>query len=419
MVVQMHRNGVVCLPQMWATPAIIEVRMTDRISRRQALRLALMGGVGGLLAACASTAQPAAQAPAPQPAAPSTVVESRAPSAIPAAAATARATEPAQAASSSSATALPATAAPIPTTATVPSALVVPGMTQAATQFLAALDDAARSKASYTFGDAERQRWHWTTPAGFPRNGLPLNEMNPDQRSIAMDLLRASVSPAGYQKALDIMSLQNELGNDPEQYYVTLFGTPGDSAPWSWRFEGHHISRHFTIVGEQVSMTPFFMGAWPTATNAGLRAMDREEQAARELVTSLEGSSRETAIFRPRTLTSHVTQNHPYVSPLDPVGLPVGELDYDRKALVMEIIQTYLGALPDATATPLFERLSAAGIENVRFGWSGSVEPRRPHYYRLQGPTFLLEFDNSRNSGTHIHSVWRDFAEDFGQHLVG
>jgi hypothetical protein len=147
--------------------------------------------------------------------------------------------------------------------------------------------------------------------------------------------------------------------------------------------------------------------------------MDREEQAARELVISLEGTSRETAIFRPRTLTNHVTQNQPFVSPLEPVGLPVGELDDDRKGLVLEIIQTYMGALPPANATLLLDRLSAAGIENVRFGWAGSVEPRRPHYYRLQGPTFLLEFDNSRNSGTHIHSVWRDFAEDFGQNLVG
>lgn len=393
--------------------------MTDRLSRRQALRLALVSGIGGLLAACSATTQPAAQAPAPQPAATAAGAEARAPATIPASTPTARATEPSQASSSPPATALPATPAPVLTTATVPSVLLASSIAQAATQFLAALDEPARSQATYAFGDAERQRWHWTTPVGFPRNGLPLRDMNPDQRGIAMDVLRASVSQAGYQKALDIMSLQNELGNDPEQYYVTLFGAPGDTAPWGWRFEGHHISRHFTIVGERVSMTPFFLGAWPTATNAGLRAMDREEQAARELVLSLEGTSRETAIFRPRTLTSHVTQNQPFVSPLEPVGLLVGELNADRQALVLEIIQTYLGVLPPAVATPLFERLSAAGIENVRFGWAGSVEPRNPHYYRLQGPTFLLEFDNSRNSGTHIHSVWRDFAEDFGQHLVG
>ena len=299
--------------------------------------------IAGRLLVRHAAGRPGARAPALRT---SDRAESRAPTTIPTAAPAARATEPAQPAAGTPATALPATPAPVPTTATAPSALLAAGIAQAATQFLASLDEAARSKATYAFGDTERQRWHWTTPAGFPRNGLPLNEMNPDQHDLAMDLLRASVSPAGYQKTLDIMSLQNDLGNDPELYFVTLFGAPGDSAPWGWRFEGHHISRHFTMVGEQVSMTPFFVGAWPTATNAGLRAMDREEQAARELVTSLEGANRETAIFRPRTLTNHVTQNQPFVSPLEPVGLPVGELDDDRKALVLEIIQTYLGGLP-------------------------------------------------------------------------
>jgi hypothetical protein len=397
----------------------MEVLMIDRLSRRQALRIALLSGFGGLLAACASTAQPAAPAATPQPAATRAVPDRLAPTTAPAATPAVSATQAAPAASDAAATSS-AAAAPAPATAITqtPSALLAADIARAATLFLDSLGEEARSKATYAFGDAERQRWHWTTPSGFPRNGLPLAEMNPDQRALGLDLLRTSVSQAGYQKALDIMSLQNDLGNDPELYYVTLFGAPGGAEAWGWRFEGHHISRHFTIVGDQVITTPFFLGAWPTATNAGLRAMEREEAAARELARSLEGPSREMAIFRARTLTSHVTQNEPYVSPLDPVGLPAGELSDDRKALLLEIIQTYIGVLPAAAATPLFERLSAAGIENVRFGWAGSLEPGRPHYYRVQGPTFLLEFDNSRNSGKHIHSVWRDFAEDFGQHLL-
>jgi hypothetical protein len=145
--------------------------------------------------------------------------------------------------------------------------------------------------------------------------------------------------------------------------------------------------------------------------------MAREEDAARELVNSLDDGSRATAIFQARTLTDHVTQNQPYVSPLDPVGIPVGEITSDQQKLALEIIQTYLGVLPESIATPSFERIRSVGIENIRFGWAGNLEPRRPHYYRLQGPTFLLEFDNSRNGGTHIHSVWRDFEADFGQHL--
>jgi hypothetical protein len=261
-------------------------------------------------------------------------------------------------------------------------------------------------------------RWHWTTPRNFPRNGLPLREMTPAQRDLALALLQSSVSEAGYYKALDIISLQNDLGNDPELYYVTVFGLPGGAEAWSWRFEGHHLSRHFTVLGEQVIMTPFFLGAWPTQADSGLRAMPREEDAARELVLSLDEAGRAVAIFQADSLTRHLTQNQPYVSPLEPLGILVGDLGPDQQKLVLEIVQTYLNSLPGDIATPIFERIRTAGFEQLRFGWAGPLEPRRPQYYRLQGPTFLLEFDNSRNGGTHIHSVWRDFEQDFGQHLV-
>ena len=109
-----------------------------------------------------------------------------------------------------------------------------------------------------------------------------------------------------------------------------------------------------------------------------------------------------------------MTQNQPRVDPLTPVGLPAGDLLDDEAARVAEIVETYLGVLPPAITAPLAARLADAGREQIWFGWAGSIEPNQPHYYRLQGPTFLLEFDNSRNGGTHIHSVWRDFEEDFG-----
>jgi hypothetical protein len=295
------------------------------------------------------------------------------------------------------------------------AALLASGISQAATQLLAVLDDAGRARASYAFADAERLRWHWTTPRGFPRNGLPLSQMNEQQRDLALELLRSSVSEAGYAKALDIMSLQKDLGNDPLEYYVTIFGAPEGAEPWGWRFEGHHLSRHFTLAGQQVAATPFFNGSWPTVTDAGLQAMKREEEAARELIQSLDERARGVAIFRERTLTSHVTQNEAYVSPLEPVGIALSELSGDQQGLALEIVQTYLGSLSDSIAAPAYERIRVAGIDTIRFGWAGSLEARRPHYYRLQGPTFLLEFDNSRNGGTHIHSVWRDFERDFGQ----
>src|SRR5262245_16150152 len=249
--------------------------MTTRMTRRQALRLALVGGLGSLAAACTSRATPTAA-----PGLPTQILPTWTP--LPA--------------SSGNETVVMTSTPPAETIimeATPQAALdagtqvLVSDIGVAAASYLASLDEGQRAKGTYLFTDSERLRWHWTTPRNFPRNGLPLNEMNQGQRDLAFALLKTSVSEAGFQKALDIISLQNDLGNDPQLYYVTVFGTPGGVEPWSWRFEGHHLSRHFTILGSNLAVTPFFLGAWPTVNNAGLKTMDREEWAARELTNSL------------------------------------------------------------------------------------------------------------------------------------
>ena len=359
--------------------------MTKKISRRDALKVGALGVLGGL-AACSPAV---------------------------------RATE-----------ALLPTYAPFPTnTPAPPAATAVPGSTPTvgptvntlindiatyATRYLDSLDEAQRTKSTYAFNDPELTRWHWTTPGNFPRNGMPLRELDTSQRDAAFALLQASQSAYGLQKSLDIISLQNDLGNDPELYYVTVFGTPGVE-PWGWRWEGHHLSRRFNVINGKLSVTPFFLGAWPTVNNNGLKAMEREEWAARELVASMDDNQRAIAIFQQDTLGRHVTQNDVYVAPLENIGVAVSSLNANQQTLIMEIIHKYLDTLPDLVATPHLDRLQAAGFENITFAWAGPLEAQRPHYYRLQGPTFLMEHDNSRNRGTHIHSVWRDFAEDFGQ----
>jgi hypothetical protein len=358
--------------------------MTKKISRRDALKVGALGMLGGL-AACSPAA---------------------------------RATE-----------AWIPTASPFPTSTSAPAATSVPGATPTAgptvttlinsiadqaRRYLDSLDEAQRTKTSYALADPELTRWHWTTPGNFPRNGLPLREMGTSQRDAALALLQTSLSGYGMQKSLDIISLQNDLGNDPELYYVTVFGSPGVE-PWGWRWEGHHLSRRFNVINGKLSVTPFFLGAWPTVNNAGLKAMEREEWAARDLVTSLDDGQRAAAIFDQNAPGRHFTQNDAYVAPLQNMGILVSNLDPNRQALIMEIVHKYLDTLPDLIAASHLDRLQAAGFENIAFAWAGSLEAQRPHYYRLQGPTFLMEHDNSRNRGTHIHSVWRDFAEDFGQ----
>lgn len=321
------------------------------------------------------------------------------------------------------------TASPFPTSTPAPTATPAPGVTPTAgpnlstlvndiashaTNYLNSLDASQRTKSTYAITDPEWTRWHWTTPQNYPRNGLPLREMDQAQRDAAFALLQTSLSAYGLQKSLDIISLQKDLGNDPDLYYVTVFGTPG-AEPWGWRWEGHHLSRRFNVIKGKLSVTPFFLGAWPTVNNAGLKAMEREEWAARELVTSLDGTQRSVAVFEQSAPGRHFTQNDAYISPLENIGISLSSLNANQQNLVMEIVHKYLDTLPDLVAASHLDRLQTAGPENITFAWAGSFEAQRPHYYRLQGPTFLMEHDNSRNRGTHIHSVWRDFAEDFGQ----
>jgi hypothetical protein len=211
---------------------------------------------------------------------------------------------------------------------------------------------------------------------------------------------------------------------DADLYFVSVFGRPSARA-WGWRLEGHHLSRNFTVVGDTLVTEPFFLGAWPTRAGSayrtiapGERAMPREEDAAREIVLSVHGRLRRRVVFSSESLTDHVTQNAVRVRPLGPVGVLARDLPSAAQRRVLEIVRTYLANHPDAMARDALTRVQRAGLGRMRFGWAGSLRPGLPHYYRLQGPTFVLEFDNSRNSGTHIHSVWRDFERDFGRHLL-
>ena len=290
-------------------------------------------------------------------------------------------------------------------------------MERAAERLLARLRPAARRRASFPFASTERTRWHWTVNTLFPRRGLPLRELTVPERRAALELLEASVSGPGYRKARDIMSLQRFLNADPALYFVSVFGEPG-AARWGWRFEGHHLSLHFTVVGGDVASTPFFLGAWPTRPPRRRRALAREEEAARELVRGLDATTRSAVVFREASLTDHVTRNAVRVRPLPPVGLRLGQLSSREQGLAREIVETYLGVLPTTEASLLRTRIRRSGFDRLRFGWSGSLQPGNPHYYRLQGSTFLLEFDNLRNAGTHIHSVWRDYERDFARQLL-
>ena len=301
-------------------------------------------------------------------------------------------------------------------------------MARAANAFLKTLDEAQRAKAQYGFDSEERFNWHFVPRE---RKGLPLKEMTPAQRDAAFALLKTGLSAGGFSRAESIRSLElvlraieNRNSRDPEMYFFTIFGTP-DAASWAWRYEGHHLAQNWTIArGKAVATSPAFFGANPAEVMdgpmKGTRALTAEADLAWALLDGLAGRSREQAVVSATAPTEIITVNQRKVSALDPTGLQVREMSKQEQGLLMALIEAHASTqVPDLAAERL-SRIKAAGFENVRFAWMGATRraPGAAHYYRIQGPTFLIEYDNSQNNANHQHIVWRDFKGGFGEDLL-
>lgn len=305
-------------------------------------------------------------------------------------------------------------------------------MATAASRFLAGLTPEQRQQASFAFGSDERFQWHFIPTEMFPRKGLTIKEMTEPQRKLAHDLLKAGLSQRGYVTATAILNLEiilkalekdGRLVRDPERYFFSMFGAPSARGPWGWRVDGHHVSLNFTIVdGTAVASSPTFFGTNPAEVREGpqkgLRILGTEEDAARALLQALDASQRAAAVFDNVAPNDIVTRNAVKVDPLAPVGIKGAALTPGQRDLLMKLIEVYTGMMADDIASDRMARLRKAGIDGIGFAWAGETERGKKHYYRIQGPTFLVEYDNTQDDGNHIHSVWRDFAGDYGRDLL-
>ena len=319
----------------------------------------------------------------------------------------------------------------------------VANMADAATRFLAALTEEQRSQASIAFESEERLRWHFIPtgqpPFAWPRQGVSLKAMDEEQKRLARELLRAGLSQKGYLTATAIMDLETvlaalevaqgvkapegRLGRDPELYFFSIFGEPSTGHTWGWRVEGHHLSLHFTLVnGTQLATSPSFFGTNPAEVRdgprKGLRVLGAQEDTARAFLLSLDDAQRLRGVIENVAPNDIVTSNQVAVSPLSTVGIPVGALTPSQRDLLMKVIEVYIDAMAPEVADARMEKLKKAGLDTIAFAWAGELERGKKHYYRVQGPTFLIEYDNTQNDGNHIHSVWRDFKGDFGMDLL-
>ncbi len=305
-------------------------------------------------------------------------------------------------------------------------------MAEAASAFLASLPPDQQDHAAAPFDDPNRLDWHFVPR---DRRGLALKDMSDEQRIAAHTLLRAALSGGGYLKAVQITELESVLHElestptydaahrDPLNYAITIFGDPSGDAPWGWRFEGHHVSLNFSSVTGEVAVTPAFFGANPAEVRggpkAGLRVLAAEEELARELLGSLDTSQRAGAVIETGVPGDIV---------LAPGGGPerLGEergaeyagMTGAQQRLVEALLEEWTGNLERRLGEAQLVRIREAGMGQIRFVWIGSDERGRPHYYRLRGPTFVIEYDNTQNDANHIHTVWRDLERDFGADLL-
>jgi uncharacterized protein DUF3500 len=302
-------------------------------------------------------------------------------------------------------------------------------MAEAANKLLAGLTPEQKKKATFALEDAHRTEWFYVPLA---RKGIPLKQLTPPQRELVHGLLRAGLGPAGYAKTTQIIELDKVLAEmekdpvkrDPQLYYVSIFGTPAAKGTWGWRVEGHHVSHNFTIVnGTLIATTPQFLGANPAEVRVegpwkGRRVLHVEEDLGHDLMASLDDKQRAHAVVATEATAEILSKNLPKADPLAPAGLPAKLFTAKQTETLRKLLAEYAARLPDPLARERLAKVEKAGLDKVHFAWAGGTARGEKYYYRLQGPTFLVECDNTQNNGNHVHTVWRDFDGDFGRDLL-
>jgi len=300
-------------------------------------------------------------------------------------------------------------------------------MVKAARAWLAKLDTRQRSQAQLQWTNRRREDWHYV-PRGRP--GITFRDMTPEQVAAAWEVLGSLLSARGIDQVRGQLKIEGVLAElsgslsfrDPGNYALVLFGDPaGTTAPWAWRFEGHHLSLTFTLRGDAVATTPSFFGANPAEVpkgpKKGQRTLADEEDEGRKLLSMLDAGPRAAAIIDTSSYGDIVTRAAERVNPLENRGLEARAMTAEQKAQLRKLIEVHAASFEAPLRDARLAR-AAEGFDSIRFAWAGATGRGRPHYYRVQGPKFLIEYDASQDGGNHIHTVWRDFAGDFGRDLL-
>lgn len=308
-------------------------------------------------------------------------------------------------------------------------------MAETAVRFVSSLSAKQETTGVFDFDSKHRVNWHYFPDNGYkdvhgsPRPGVNYKSMSAVQRRLADALLGASLSQSGFAKAMSVISLEEILRviendtkghRDLEKYYFAVFGKPSPNGTWGLRVEGHHLSLNFTIKkGKLISSSPTFLGAnphnVPSGPYRGLRALAKEEDLARGLVRSLNSSQIKQALVSEDAYADILTKADTRAKlEGQPSGLPASQMNEEQWQMLVALVYEYIHNMPADVAARRLQKFSNVRREKLFFAWAGSLEAGKGDYYRVQGPSFLIEYDNTQNDNNHSHSVWRDFRGDFG-----
>ena len=302
--------------------------------------------------------------------------------------------------------------------------------TTSAIAFVKSLSEAQKVTALFPLTEMSRYDWHYLPATMYPRTGIAVKDLDADQKLLFYDLLRHFLSAGGYARAQDIMSFEyllkelqpNSMNRIPENYFIAFYGLPASQGTWGWKFSGHHVALNFTVVDDTLAFAPFFFGVYPAEVKEGpkkgMRIIQEEEDFGFELINALSAEQKQKAIFEQYAFADIVTANSAEVGPLQPFGIQVNDFTNEQKVILNKLIVAHLSSMPDEIAKARMKNIVTEDINAIHFGWAGGLKPGEPHYYRIQGASFLIEYDNTQQNANHIHAVWRDFNGDFGRDLL-
>ncbi len=299
-----------------------------------------------------------------------------------------------------------------------------------ASKFIYSLDKDQQLKASFPYDDDERYNFHFVPKDN--RKGISLNELTPSQKGAAMSLLKSCLSVDGYRKTTEIMQLEMILKaiekrkdtdhyRDPGKYFISIFGIPGKNTVWGWRVEGHHVAFNFSASKNKlVATTPGFMGSNPAVVQdgpqKGKEILKDETDKGFTLLRSLSQNQMKAVIIDSIAPADIFTFNKRNALIEHAGGLKWSSMNSLQQQNLLKLIQVYVHRYTKLFADEMMKDIQQAGLENLRFSWAGAREPGigHPHYYRVQGPTIIIEYDNTQNDANHVHAVIRDLKHDFG-----